>query len=375
MIELQGFWSYVHDDDQAEKGRIMRLAEDIKAEYELQTGDNLLLFVDKNDLKWGEAWRTAIDSKLNSVAFFIPVITPRFFLSSECCRELREFASNAKSQGIPNLVLPILYAKGPEFDKKDNEDELIQLIKSLQWKDWTELRLKGIETEEYRRGVAEIVDFLSRTNRSVNQDIPDQLEEVDEQKDIIIDDSPGILDLLANNEDQLQGTPITLDKITENLNQITEIIKFATNELNESNIHGKGFSAKLIIMQRTAAKLSVPTDDLFTQSNKFALQFQEIDLGLRLIIEQSIRAIKEDQDTKNKFCDLFDKIRELNQNSINAQEQFQYLIQSAEPLIKLSRDMRPVVRKLQRACTIIIEASKISNDWVIMIDSSGIECD
>lgn len=44
-----GFWSYVHRDDDAEDGRILRLGQRLKDEYELITGgDQIDIFVDRD---------------------------------------------------------------------------------------------------------------------------------------------------------------------------------------------------------------------------------------------------------------------------------------------------------------------------------------
>lgn len=57
----QGFWSYVHDDDNAEGGRICRLARDIVDQYQMLTGEEIhLLFQDKEDIQWGDKWRKEI---------------------------------------------------------------------------------------------------------------------------------------------------------------------------------------------------------------------------------------------------------------------------------------------------------------------------
>jgi hypothetical protein len=87
MATLQGFWSYVHADDQAEDSRISRLARDVAAQFEMLTGEPLELFLDRDAIKWGEDWKHKIDSGLASVAFFIPVLTPRYFMSPECRSE------------------------------------------------------------------------------------------------------------------------------------------------------------------------------------------------------------------------------------------------------------------------------------------------
>ena len=44
MHEYQGFWSYVHDDDLADGGRIVRLARDVSGQFEMLTGESIALF-------------------------------------------------------------------------------------------------------------------------------------------------------------------------------------------------------------------------------------------------------------------------------------------------------------------------------------------
>jgi hypothetical protein len=84
LTTWDGFWSYVHADDHAENGKITSLAEDVTSQYELLTGERINLFLDKNSLEWGEQWKKKVDEGLGSVAFFIAVITPRYFMSAEC---------------------------------------------------------------------------------------------------------------------------------------------------------------------------------------------------------------------------------------------------------------------------------------------------
>ena len=69
MADSQGFWSYVHADDEAEGERISQLARDVTEQYRMLTGEQLVLFLDKDALNWGDAWRDKIDSSLASVAF------------------------------------------------------------------------------------------------------------------------------------------------------------------------------------------------------------------------------------------------------------------------------------------------------------------
>ena len=77
MAEFQGFWSYVHADDNAEGGRISRLAKDVVDQYEMFSDAKINLFLDKDDIEWGQNWRARVDDTLASVVFFIAVMTPR----------------------------------------------------------------------------------------------------------------------------------------------------------------------------------------------------------------------------------------------------------------------------------------------------------
>jgi hypothetical protein len=156
VAQASGFWSYVHADDEAEARRISRLATDVREQFEMLTGEPIDLFLDRDAIQWGERWRDRIDDTLGSVAFFIPVLTPRYFQSAECRRELQFFARRATELGIRELVLPLLYVDVPALDDENPEDELVNLVKTFQRVDWRELRFAAPESEAYRRAVSSL---------------------------------------------------------------------------------------------------------------------------------------------------------------------------------------------------------------------------
>ena len=175
MTTLEGFFSYVHADDEAEGERITRLARDVSAQFEMLTGEPLSLFLDKDAIEWGEKWREKIDSTLASVAFFIPILTPRYFLRAECRRELQFFARRATQLGVKDLVLPLHYVNVPALSDEGSDDDLIQLIRGFQWEDWRELRFADVATETYRNELRDwrrvslkLIDTL-RMQRSPHQ--------------------------------------------------------------------------------------------------------------------------------------------------------------------------------------------------------------
>jgi hypothetical protein len=61
-----GFWSYAHADDSAAHGGIVELAAQLSAEFDLLTGRQLDIFVDRSHIVWGEAWRERISTGLKN---------------------------------------------------------------------------------------------------------------------------------------------------------------------------------------------------------------------------------------------------------------------------------------------------------------------
>src|SRR5690606_15796638 len=110
---------YVHADDDADGGRIAQLGRDIADEFALLTGESVELFLDRDSLEWGAQWRDRIETSLASVAFFIPVLTPRYFASAACRSELQTFARRAEQFEIRALLLPVLYADLPVAEDGD----------------------------------------------------------------------------------------------------------------------------------------------------------------------------------------------------------------------------------------------------------------
>lgn len=252
MAELKGFWSYVHADDEADKGRVSHLAQDVQAQFEMLTGEKIDLFFDKDAINWGENWRDRIDESLASVAFFIPVLTPRYFMSPECRRELQFFAQRAKNLGIEELVLPLLYLDVASLHDETPSDDLVALVKTFQWEDWRALRFSDIESGEYRRGVARLAQRLVEANRKAKgANIADAALKAEPSGEDT-DDSPGLLDRLAETEETFPLWQKTVEAIVREIELIGEIMQDAVADLEKSDAQGKGFAGRLVAARRVA---------------------------------------------------------------------------------------------------------------------------
>jgi hypothetical protein len=158
-LSSSGFWSYAHGDNELDDGAILKLADLLAQEYDLLSGAPLNLFVDRNDLAWGDEWKVRVDQALTRTTFFIPVITPRYFTRPECRRELLEYSAKARALGANELILPILYVKPPGFSP-DSADEAVSLVARMQYEDWTNTRLDEPTSRKYRASVNALANRL-----------------------------------------------------------------------------------------------------------------------------------------------------------------------------------------------------------------------
>ena len=148
------FVSYVHDDDRAEGGRIVQLANDIAERYRLISGDDELTVFTDHNLRWGDEWKQRLSEELRRTTFFVPIVTPRFLKSEACRKEVVEFSAIADATGSQNFVCPILYFDpGPLSD----DDVVERAIKSHQYRNWTETRYEELGNGTYRRAVDGLV--------------------------------------------------------------------------------------------------------------------------------------------------------------------------------------------------------------------------
>ena len=364
-----GFWSYARMDDEAELGRISQLAKDVVSQYEMLTGETIKLFIDRDAIKWGAKSRQVIDDSLASVKFFIPVMTPRYFTRKECIRELEYFAKRAKELGIMKLLLPLHYVEVPGLVDDSEKEGLLGIISEFQYMDWRETRFAARASEAYRREVSAIAKYLVQANLTADQAVPDiDISEEDEEYDE--DDTPGSLDLLAGSEGALPEFVATVHELTEQASIIGGIMNESALRVNKAS----GFRNRILEVRNVAMKLRAPTANIDGLGTLYRSQLQEIDNGLRVIIKQAPEEIEQDPEAKNQFCELFAQIVKMSDKSTTANDGLKTMIAACLPLEKMSRDIRPVIRRLRNALTVIVNEGETIANWKRLIESSGIDC-
>jgi hypothetical protein len=371
MVIAKGFWSYVHADDDAEGGRITDLARDLAAQYEMLTGESIDLFLDRDDLTWGTDWRAAVDGSLAATAFFIPVLSPRYFLSAECRRELNGFVRKAKRLGLEDLVLPILYVDSPALRENPPSDGAVALVKPFQWVDWTELRFASKDSPEYRKAVGGMAARLVEANSKA-----DAVSAAVVMADAGVedDDSPGSADLMARAESTLPEWGDTVQDIVEGIDKVRVVIERGTEAAKDPKMASKGFAGRLTLFRQMAKELQGPIDDIQENTNKFAAQLNDVDAGIMEIIPRLAAEIKDDPSDKESACGFFETLREMAFTADEGLGELKQMIDAMGPLEGMSRDLRAPVKTLRRALTSMYESRKVMNAWATAIDETGIDC-
>lgn len=392
VASVGGFWSYVHADDDAEEGRIIDLAHRIVAEYELQTGKSIELFLDRDSLLWGEHWRQVADETLAGVAFFIPVMTPRYFQSVECRRELQIFIERATRLGVKELVLPLHYVTYPPLLEDDTEDDLVALLKGLQWESWQDLRVEDPTSSLHRKGVARLAARLVIANAKADEAATATTPEQSEAKlaavvgsavltvtpkasDATLDEQEaGTLDLLASMETVYPEWEATLRQIGADVVLVGEIMERGTADIEKAESHGRGFAGRLAITRRVAGELSNPAERLHSLGRQFVSQMHRVDEGTRVLIKLGAEEMKDDRDARAQGCEFFAALRTLATTTEESLDGVQSMIDGASGLEGLSRDLRPPLKRLVEGLTLTLEAREVTRGWVQLMDECGIDC-
>ncbi len=289
MPSVGGFWSYAHSDDENDEGRIRELAERLSKEYESLTGEKLELFIDEKNLLWGDDWRERIAEALERVTFFIPIITPTYFLSRECRKELIRFGEEARKRAAERLILPIYYIEVPELEAEDEPaDAAMAMVKPLHREELRELRLESQGHPDYRRLVNRLALRIIEISREVEGgagagsaagpaaptspgggDLSAPPESVSESAE---DEEEGLIDRMARGESSIEKLKEPLAAMLGDMKELSRLAAVATEEMSQADAANKPtFATRLSVAKKLAAKLEAPAVAMETHTQEYVL--------------------------------------------------------------------------------------------------------
>lgn len=150
-----GFLSYAHFDDRHERGRLSLLRERLSGEVQIQTGEPFPIFQDQADLQWGAPWQARLQQAIDETAFLIPILTPSFFRSTACRREVGRFLHRERREGGTDRILPIYWVDSWALSHPEGlaGDPIARALAGRQWADWRALRLEQADSLAWDRAI------------------------------------------------------------------------------------------------------------------------------------------------------------------------------------------------------------------------------
>lgn len=391
-IVAKAFLSYAHDDDRREYGRILHLAELIRDEFESLTGTTIEVFTDSAEILWGQDFRARLNESLQETTFFIPVLTPTYFLKEECRKEMTQFVTSASALGLDQLLLSIRYLPVPDM-REGSTDELKDIAARMQFEPWDGYRLLDQSGAIYRTAVNKLATrlvqltqklesssgasgnpndsaaaLISDPNRpETSATANDQTEDVDRTEpadpEVDDDDAPGLIDLAEDAEPAMAAWAETLNQLTPASNALNEIFNAASLKMLDANDHPNSFAAKIVIARKLAQDVEETLQAIERLSKDYSFGLLRVDPGVRVMLEMAANA--DDAGARAGFAK---SLQELIDSSIVASESVRGAADAARANAGLSRDLRPVLRRFETALRNIVDGVSTIKAWQPLLD-------
>jgi flagellar biosynthesis chaperone FliJ len=352
MPDAVAFWSYAHEDDELAQGDVVALGRRLKAEYELQTGESLELFLDRDSIEWGNEWKGRIETALVQTTFFIALISQRYFTRPECRNELETFAAVAQGLGVEKLILPVLYASVPDLTP-DNPDGAIALVGGLQYEDWTSLRLEDPHGPIVKKAIHKLAQRLSAVAVEVGTaQLHEELEAAAGSGD------PGLVDLMAEIDRLLPDWLVAVETDPLLLAQF-EATQDAFRAKREKLGRAVDRKKRSVLLLREAAEFMPLEQRHLELAEVYVKRTVELDSK----VSRAIRIVGEHAESRPMLRELEASVAEAMDNITNKRRSGKSVANWARQNAHLSRLMRELAQTSERSFRLIRDGNAIVERW------------
>ena len=324
-----------------------------------------------------------------SVAFFVPVLTPRYILSEQCRNEAMKFSKRMENEDLSALWLPLHYISIPQLSADSPSDELLEICRARQWEDWRETRFADVDSSEYRKAVHALASRIDRANRNAENrrtaDDPrstagvsrhnefDDESEPEEgpgrvQPPLLVEngkpgEDAGWLDAAVEIMELLPEWTDTMNSMSATTRGITEKLENAGNRANAT----RDFALKRKVVRGLAAAIRGDVETLEGLESKFVSDLSGIDTRMLVFFDWLRSATTEEADGE-KVDEVYDTISSLADSLENMFGSIQQADEGLAGLENISRDIRPVIRRWRMSLLRLREARSIARRWMDIVN-------
>lgn len=348
------FWSYAHQDDKLDRGRITQLREDIQSEYLMQTGDELNIFQDTKDIKWGMDWRSTIKNNLGVTTFFIPVLTPTYLRRPHCLGELKAAIQQFRDLGLSEGVFPIEYIDIERQLAELRDNDVATFLSSCQRiQDWKALRFEDRGSSEYRKGVKNIVDTLIKKDEEMKETfISLQLHTSESDEKCNSDENIDLLEQIISIEDNSKELVSCIKEINSIFNEIGHT--FSNRNLSKAT-SPKGMVAAIT---QIGAELEPHSIRLQEQDAQYQNAIKALDRGVSASIEL-LRYTNSDTEANKMYA----SVSALQEAASKSFSQIDETISTLRMLESISQKLRKPCKAIRATIEDIVASSNYFDRW------------
>jgi hypothetical protein len=154
------------------------------------------------------------------------------------------------------------------------------------------------------------------------------------------------------------------------IEQIAEVVREASTEIGQNTNPTSALATRLRVARSLASRLDPPSTDILSLGSSFSSSLNEVDEGVRIIIERSPEEARSNPETVEQLMSFFQTIRELVIAAEVGLGAVQDMIEQIGPLEKMSRDLRKPLRALREGLTLFVDGLTVMRGWVALIDAT-----
>lgn len=391
-VVAKAFLSYAHVDNEREDGRIRRLAHLIRSEFEFLTGETIDIFVDSAEIRWGQDFRNRLDEAMQNTTFFIPVLTPTYFLREECRKEMLQFVSSARSLGLQELLMSIRYTAVPDL-REGSTDELKDIAARMQFESWDDVRLLDEASSAYRTRINRLAARLVELTRDLEerpldlgsrskQDAIDiiashnlvdgrpsaesRLDNPQTESQVEDEDPPGFLEHLAEFQPVADEWTKSLTTLGPAVAEFGELFSTSSEKMNAANTKPNPFAAKIVLARKLAKDAAAPLEMIEQTSKEYSTNLLRMDPIIRAVLE-----ITTSQEADGERAVAVTAIQRLIDSSREAMDSISGAADAAKANAGLSRDLRPILRRFETALRNVVDGQDLIESWEPLLERAG----
>lgn len=347
-LDARVFLSYVHADNEALHGRIVKFAHDLVDAYALLYGHTLQLFVDREDIAWGEDWANKLKQELGTATFLLSAVTPRYLSSNACREEVLTFSTVITQAHEPmQLLLPLMWVDISTTDVVDSNDPVRQRLLASQYEDVTSLRRVDPSSAEYYKVVEHIATRLRHT---IEQRISVEQSPVSPSKsnDALSDEGPDIIDIWG----QLDAAQDKLEPAARNVGEALETLTQVMSSNSLPALTNPRQAAAVFL--QLGKKLESPRSNLVHSTTELSAAWNEIDKLMTDLLRLPMAS------------DIRDELTETIKGLVRALtfpglDDLDFMIKQ---MSSMSRHLRPTGQALTKAIRLIQSIQKSAETWL-----------